>query len=107
MHSEIVGKWKVDDGQFKGLTYDFRADGIFEMEMNIYGVKGSGTYTVNEDTNPKEIDINFKEHTSGAAGIGVYKGIWEREGNNFKMKVGIAYGERWTDPADYIHYKKI
>ncbi len=107
MNSEIVGKWKVATGQYKGLTYNFRADGTFEMEMSIYGVRGSGKYSINPNSNPKEIDINFFEHTSGAAGIGIYKGIWELDENNFKMKVGTANGERWTDPGEYILYTKV
>jgi hypothetical protein len=62
---------------------------------------------VNASKNPCEIDIEFKEHTSGAAGIGLYKGIWEIEGNFLKMKVGTANGDRWTDPSAYIKYLKV
>lgn len=107
MASDIVGKWKVDSGQFMGLTYDFKENGDFQMEMSMYGVKGSGNYTTNDSKSPNEIDINFTEHTSGAAGIGVYKGIWERDGKVLKMKVGTANGDRWTDPTAYITYIKV
>jgi hypothetical protein len=106
MDSKIAGKWKVESGQFKGLTYDFRDDGTFEMEMKIYGVRGSGKYSTNSEVTPHEIDIYFSEHTSGAAGIGVYKGIWQREGDKFKMKVGTANGERRRDPSELITYVK-
>ena len=105
--SIIVGKWKVDSGQFMGLTYEFRSDGVFVMEMSMYGVKGSGTFTVNDSTNPKEIDVKFTEHTSGSAGMGVYKGIYEVSNNLLKMKVGTANGERWKDPAAFVTYSKV
>lgn len=106
MSSSIMGKWKVEAGQFAGLTYTFKSDGTFEMDMSIYGVKGCGTYKTYENLNPREIDINFTEHTSGLPGLGLYKGIFEFENDKLKMKFGTANGERWTDTSAYINYVK-
>ncbi len=102
----IAGKWKVSTGQFMGLVYEFRADGSFRMEMGMYGVNGSGTYTINDKTFPKKIDIQFTEHTSGAAGIGIYKGIWDLKDEQLLMKVGTANGKRWTDTSAYVTYTR-
>jgi len=106
MLSSITGKWKVETGQFSGLTYNFKSNGTFEMDMSVYGVKGSGTYKTYETSNPKEIDINFVEHTSGLPGLGLYKGIFEFDNDTLKMKFGTANGERWIDTSAYINYIK-
>ncbi len=105
--SHIIGKWKVNSGQFMGLTYEFNSDDSFIMEMSMYGVKGSGNYSINNNADPKEIVIDFTEHTSGAAGIGIYKGIYDLENNVLRMKVGTANGERWLDETGYICYSKV
>ena len=36
---DLVGRWKVVDGTFEGLEYEFRDDGSFEMKMAEFAVE--------------------------------------------------------------------
>lgn len=102
---ELVGRWKVDEGTFRGLEYDFRDDGSFEMKMAEFEVRAAGRYRVRADGRPYEIDIHFVQHSS-PEGLGIVRGIFDVEGDRLRMKVGGVQSERWMDPNAYVVYSR-
>ncbi len=101
----LVGRWRVEQGLFAGLEYDFREDGSFVMEMSEFRVHGAGRYHVRADGPPFEIDIHFVKH-SAPEGLGVVRGIFDVQDDLLKMKVGSLSDERWMDPGAFITYAR-
>jgi len=102
---DLVGRWRVLDGTFRGLEYEFRDDGSFEMKMAGVEVEAAGRYRVRAEEQPYEIDIHFVRHSS-PEGLGLVRGIFEVEGDRLRMKVGGVHSERWMDPNAYVIYAR-
>jgi hypothetical protein len=102
---DLVGRWRVEDGTFRGLEYEFRDDGSFEMRMAEFAVRAAGRYRVRAEYQPFEIDIHFVQHSS-PEGLGIVRGIFEVQGDRLRMKVGGLHSERWMDPKQYVVYER-
>lgn len=102
---DLVGRWRVEDGTFRGLEYEFRTDGSFEMTMTEFQVRGAGRYRVRAEDQPFEIDIHFVQHSS-PDGLGIVRGIFEVREDKLRMKVGGLASERWMDPGQFLVYAR-
>jgi uncharacterized protein (TIGR03067 family) len=102
---ELVGRWRVVEGHFQGLEYDFRDDGSFEMEMAQFDVRAAGRYRVRAEAQPFEIDIHFVQHSS-PDGLGIVRGIFELRDDQLRMKVSGPESERWMDPNAFVVYAR-
>ncbi|MGC4119104.1 MAG: hypothetical protein QM765_31970 [Myxococcales bacterium] len=101
----LVGRWRVEDGTFRGLEYEFRGDGSFEMSMDEFDVRAAGRYRIRAEGQPFEIDIHFVQHSS-PEGLGIVRGIFELQGDKLRMKVGGVQSERWMDPGQFVVYAR-
>lgn len=104
--SKIIGSWKIGIGVLAGFNYTFYEDKTFKGEFSTYNVNFKGTYEVNEDVFPHEVDLNVTEHNQGEIGKGLVQGIYEVEGDMLKMKLNEPNKGRWTDPSAYVYYQK-
>ena len=102
---DLVGRWRVEDGTFRGLEYEFRNDGSFEMKMSEFDVRAAGRYRVRAEGQPFEIDIHFVQHSS-PEGLGIVRGIFEVKDGQLRMKVGGLQSERWMDPGQFVVYAR-
>jgi hypothetical protein len=79
--SDIVGKWVMQEGQFKGLWFEFKDDGTYYSELpRLIKIKAGGTYTVSEDG---LIDTNQTEHSMNL--VGQFAGRYEIDGDSMKL----------------------
>ncbi|MEJ5224330.1 MAG: hypothetical protein WHV44_07725 [Anaerolineales bacterium] len=92
--SDIVGKWVLQEGVFKGLWFEFRPDGTYYSELpRLIKVTASGTYTVSEGG---LIDTHQTQHTMNL--LGNFYGRYEIEGDTMRLLFGPAPGG--DRPAD-------
>ena len=78
---EIVGKWVLQEGTYKGLWFEFKEDGTYSSELpRLAKIKASGTYTVSEGG---LIDTDQTQHTMNL--IGQFAGRYAIEGDTLKL----------------------
>jgi hypothetical protein len=101
--SEIVGKWVMQEGMFKGLFFEFKEDGTYYSELpRLVKIRASGTYTVSEG---KYIDTNQDQHTMNL--IGQFAGRYAIEGDILKMIFApVPGGPRPEDLGKASMYKR-
>ncbi|MFH2103507.1 MAG: hypothetical protein ABIJ39_09175 [Chloroflexota bacterium] len=101
--SDIVGKWVLQEGTFKGLWFEFNEDGTYDSELpRLVKIKASGTYTVSEGG---LIDTNQTQHTMNL--VGQYAGRYAIEDDTLKLIFGpVPGGPRPEDLSKAGVYKK-
>jgi hypothetical protein len=101
--SDIVGKWVMQEGQFKGLWFEFKEDGTYLSELpRLIKIKASGTYTVSEGG---LIDTNQTKHTMNL--VGQFAGRYEIEGDTMKLIFApVPGGPRPEDLSSASSYKR-
>lgn len=101
--TEIVGKWVLQDGMFKGLWFEFEEDGTYLSELaGPVRITASGTYTTAEDG---LIDTNQTQHTMNM--IGQYAGIYSIEGDTMRLIfAAVPGGPRPDDLGKAGTYKR-
>lgn len=100
--SEIVGKWVMQEGQFKGLWFEFKEDGTYVSELpRLIKIKASGTYTTSDGG---LIDTDQTKHTMNL--IGKFAGRYEIEGDSMKLIFApVPGGPRPEDLSKASTYK--
>ena len=101
--SEIIGKWVMQEGQFKGLWFEFKEDGSYVSELpRLIKIKASGTYTVSDGG---LIDTDQTKHTMNL--VGKFAGRYEIEGDNMKLIFApVPGGPRPEDLSKASTYKR-
>lgn len=104
--SSIVNVWECRYGVLKGLMYAFNADGTFERVFTPIDGVMKGTYSIDDSVTPHLIDLNVIEHHAGEANLGIWKGIFEVEGNLLKIRYNPVNKPRWEDTSEYYYRYK-
>jgi hypothetical protein len=101
--SEIVGKWVMQEGMFKGLFFEFKEDGTYYSELpRLVKIKASGTYSITEGG---LIDTNQTQHTMNL--IGQFTGRYSIEGDILKLIFApVPGGPRPEDLSKASAYRR-
>ena len=101
--SDLVGKWVMQKGMFKGLWFEFNEDGTYYSELpRLAKIKASGTYSLSEGG---LIDTDQTKHTMNL--IGQYAGRYEIEDDMLKLIFGpVPGGPRPEDLKKASVYKR-
>jgi len=101
--SDIIGKWVMQEGVFKGLFFEFKEDGTYYSELpRLVKIKASGTYSITEGG---LIDTNQTQHTMNL--IGQFAGRYSIEGDILKLIFApVPGGSRPEDLSKGSAYRR-